>query len=120
MTGDSSMYFKQLRTTILRNRAGVFVETDTTALHAPGVFENTRLDHDVQAIDVNQGGLPDLVLVRTQAGYSGWFVQILINERAEYEAGEQCDRVVTHPVNATRPRKRTHSSSGKSPLRYSD
>jgi hypothetical protein len=94
VTGDSSVSFKQLRqTTILWNRLGVFAEADATALPAPGVFVNTRLDHEVRRIDVNQDGLPDLVLVGSQAGYNGWFVQILVNKGNRQFADETADRV---------------------------
>ena len=61
---------KNRRTTILWNRAGVFVETDTTELPAPEIFPDNRLDADVERLDVNQDGLPDLVLVGTQSDYT--------------------------------------------------
>lgn len=88
------MSFKKLRqSTILWNRAGVFSESDTTALSAPGLFENTRLDQDVQRIDVNQDGLPDLVLAGTRAEYSGWFVQVFVNKGNRQFVDETADRV---------------------------
>ena len=83
VTADSSSSRDRLRrTTILWNRAGVFTEADTTQLPLPGIFANTHIDLDVQRIDVNQDGLPDLVLVGTQGRpfYDGWFVQILVNK----------------------------------------
>ncbi len=84
VTADSNGLIDQLRrTTILWNRGGIFAEADTTQLPVPRTFPNTHIDLDVQRIDVNQDGLPDLVLVGTQGGaslYDGWFVQILVNE----------------------------------------
>lgn len=56
------------RTTILWNRAGIFSQADTTQLPLPWVFSNAHIALDVQRIDVNQDGLPDLVLVGTQGG----------------------------------------------------
>jgi hypothetical protein len=76
---------KNPNSTVFWNRAGVFVETDTTALPAPDVFGVHHEDLDVQSIDVNRDGLPDLVLIGNQNGCtncplpSGWFVQIFIN-----------------------------------------
>lgn len=94
VTADASVSFKKLRqTTILWNRAGAFAENDSTALPAPKVFVNTRLDHNVQHIDVNQDGLPDLVVVGTQAGYSGWFVQIFVNKGNRRFVDETADRL---------------------------
>jgi hypothetical protein len=89
----SSTNAKNRRTTILWNRAGVFAETDKTELPAPEIFPDTRLDVAVERIDVNQDGLPDLVLAGTQRTYSGWFVQILINKGNRQFVDETADRV---------------------------
>ena len=48
--------------TVFWNRAGVFVETDRTA-GGTSVFTTVHSDQDVQSIDIDQDGLPDLVLV---------------------------------------------------------
>jgi hypothetical protein len=95
VTGDSSSDFKKIRrATILWNRAGVFVETDTTELPATTAFGGIRVDHDVQRIDVNQDGLPDLVLVgRSPYEFMGWFVQILVNKGNRQFADETAARV---------------------------
>lgn len=81
--------------TILWNRAGVFVETDATKLPAPGIFSNGHYDHDAQRIDVNQDGLPDLILVGGQntSLSSGWFVQVLVNHGDRKFVDETADRV---------------------------
>jgi hypothetical protein len=81
--------------TILWNRQGVFVNTDTTSLPAPAIFTNNHYDTDVQRIDVNQDGLQDLVLVGGQnTGLSsGWFVQILVNHGDKRFIDETADRV---------------------------
>jgi hypothetical protein len=81
--------------TILWNRAGVFVDTDKTELPASAVIlTNTRWDMDVERIDVNQDGLPDLVLLGTQSpSYAGWFVQILVNKGNRQFVDETADRV---------------------------
>ena len=84
---------KNRRTTILWNRAGVFVETDTTLLAVPEIFPDTRLDADVERLDVNQDGLTDLVLVGTQKTYSGWFLQIFINKGNRQFVDETADRM---------------------------
>ena len=90
---------KNRRTTILWNRSGVFVETDVTELPSAESFPTNRLDADVERLDVNQDGLPDLVLVGTQARYTGWFVQILINKGNRLFVDETADRVL--PVEAS-------------------
>lgn len=79
--------------TIFWNRAGVFVENDTTELPPPSVFRDTRMDLDVKCIDVNLDGLQDLVLVGTQYGFAGWFVQILVNKGNRQFADETATRV---------------------------
>jgi hypothetical protein len=91
------------RTTILWNRSGVFVETDKTELPAPEIFPETRLDADVQRLDVNQDGLPDLVLVGTGRGYSGWFVQIFINKGNRQFVDETADRIASGDASGAGP-----------------
>jgi hypothetical protein len=100
VTADSSHSTDKFRrSTIFWNRAGVFVERDTTALPVPDIFKNTHIDHDVQRIDVNQDGLQDLLIVGTQAipvgkaTSSGWFVQILVNHGNRQFVDETVDRV---------------------------
>jgi hypothetical protein len=81
-------------TTILWNRAGVFVETDRTELPPTAAFRTTHTDYDVQRIDVNQDGLPDLVIVGTQRRFfRGWFVQVLINKGNRQFVDETATRV---------------------------
>jgi hypothetical protein len=82
--------------TILWNRAGSFVETDTTELPEPRIFVNTHVDHDVVRLDVNHDGLQDLVIVGTQTySYnSGWFVQLLINKGNRQFVDETADRLL--------------------------
>ena len=86
---------KLRHTTILWNRAGVFVNNDTTELPLPGIFTNTHMDLAVQAADVNQDGLPDLVVAGAQGNPydDGWFVQILINKGSRQFADETATRV---------------------------
>jgi hypothetical protein len=86
---------KRLHSMILWNRAGVFVDADRTELPLPGIFSNTHVDRDVQRIDVNQDGLPDLVLVGTQGAphYDGWFLQILVNQGNRQFVDETAVRV---------------------------
>jgi FG-GAP-like repeat len=92
VTGNSTD--RSRPSTILWNRLGVFVETDATALPAPVTFTG-HYDTDVQRIDVNQDGLPDLVLVGGQntSLSSGWFVQILVNQGNRQFVDETADRV---------------------------
>ncbi len=71
-------------TTILWNRGGAFTGGDKTELPAPSAFGTGHIDLDVQPIDFNGDGLPDLVMVGSQGGaavfYDGWFVQLLQNQ----------------------------------------
>ena len=78
--------------TILWNRDGVFLGSDITALPDPGIFP-TRLDGNVQRIDVNLDGQQDLVHVGTQQNYAGWFVQILVNKGDRQFVDETAERV---------------------------
>ncbi len=72
------------KTTILWNHGGSFSDSDKTELPEPSAFPTTHIDLDAQAIDFNGDGLPDLVIVGSQAGsqvfYDGWFVQLLQNQ----------------------------------------
>lgn len=104
VTADSSSSAQPRRTTILWNRAGVFSEADTTQLPLPGIFGNTHIDLDVQPIDVNQDGLPDLVLVGTQGApfYDGWFVQILVNKGNRQFVDETALRLAPGEVSGGR------------------
>lgn len=79
--------------TILWNRLGAFVETDTTQLPVTGAFPNTYFYADVQRIDVNRDGLPDLVLLGNENYGPGWFVQLLINKGNRQFVDETADRV---------------------------
>jgi hypothetical protein len=81
------------RATILWNRAGQFSESDITQLPASTFFAD-RYELGVQRIDVNQDGLPDLVLVGTrQSTYAGWFVQILVNRGNRQFVDETAARI---------------------------
>ncbi|MFO1312243.1 MAG: VCBS repeat-containing protein [Burkholderiales bacterium] len=79
--GDTVLPYNRLtRTTVLWNHGGAFVDGDRTELPAPLAFPGKHVAADAQAIDVNGDGLPDLVVVGTDAtNYDGWFVQILEN-----------------------------------------
>jgi hypothetical protein len=76
-------YSKLTRTTILWNQGGAFSDGNKTELPFPSPFSTTHIDLDVQPIDFNADGLPDLVIVGSQASpqvfYDGWFVQLLLN-----------------------------------------
>ncbi len=93
---------KILRTTILWNRAGTFVETDMTELPVSGIFTRTHVDSLIGRIDVNQDGRPDLVLIGTQGSplNDGWFVQILINRGARQFVDETAERVAAGDASA--------------------
>ena len=77
-------YSKLTRTTILWNHGGAFTNDNRTELPYPSPFGATHIDLDVQAIDFNGDGLPDLVIVGSQASpsvfYDGWFVQLFQNQ----------------------------------------
>jgi VCBS repeat protein len=77
-------YSKLTRTTILWNHRGAFSDGDKTELPFPSPFSAIHIDLDVQPIDFNEDGLPDLVIVGSQASpqvfYDGWFVQLLLNQ----------------------------------------
>ncbi len=81
--------------TILWNRAGVFVETDTTTLPAPAAYPNTHGDVGFRRIDVNQDGQQDLIVVSQQnaAFRGGWAVQIFVNHGNRQFVDETADRV---------------------------
>jgi hypothetical protein len=92
---DANTAFKrEHHSTILWNRAGVFVDSDKTELPGPGILDAIRSDYDVEAIDVDQDGLMDLVLVGTPTpSYSGWFVQVFINKGNRQFVDETAERV---------------------------
>lgn len=90
----SSVFKAEHHSSVLWNRAGVFVDTDKTELTGPGILLGTRADYDIEPIDVNQDGLPDLVLVGTQVpNYAGWFVQVFINKGNKQFVDESADRL---------------------------
>jgi hypothetical protein len=87
---------RRLHSFILWNRAGVFVDTDKTELPTTEVFGNAHIDHNVERIDVNHDGLPDLVLVGTQgapSNFDGWFLQVLVNKGQRQFVDETAERV---------------------------
>ena len=68
----------------------------------PG-FPGQPVGSRVERIDVNQDGLPDLVLVGTQrALYSGWFVQIFINKGNRQFVDETAGRVPPEDASGQR------------------
>ncbi len=77
------------------NRAGVFAETDTTALPAPATYPNTHNELGFGRIDVNHDGLQDLIVVSQQfeTFRGGWTVQILVNHGNREFVDETADRV---------------------------
>jgi hypothetical protein len=79
--------------TIFWNHGGLFLQTDTTSLPDPGIFPSTRWDIDVQRIDIDQDGLPDLVLAGTQGDYTGWYVQVLLNRGGRTFVDETAQRL---------------------------
>lgn len=79
--------------TILWNRDGVFVETDTTALTAPARFPNTHSEITFAGIDVNQDGLQDLVASGNQNPFDGWYLQIFVNHGNKQFVDETAERV---------------------------
>ena len=78
--GDPGPYNKLTHSTILWNHGGAFSDGDKTELPAPSAFPTTHEVLDAQPIDFNGDGLPDFVIVGTDASnYDGWFVQLLQN-----------------------------------------
>jgi hypothetical protein len=77
-------YSKLTHTTILWNQHGAFSDGNKTELPFPSPFLSNHIDLDVQPIDFNGDGLPDLVIVGSQTSpqvfYDGWFVQLLENQ----------------------------------------
>jgi hypothetical protein len=84
------------KTTILWNRQGQFVDSDVTLLPEPAIFKNRRADYDIQAIDINQDGLQDLLVVGIQQVHplSSWFVQVLINKGHRQFVDETASRLL--------------------------
>ena len=104
------------RSTILWNRAGAFSEANTTQLPPPRIFGNAHIDLDVQRIDLNQDGLPELVLVGTQqapAFYDGWFVQILVNKGNRQFVDETALRLAPGEASGGREGLTTNAPSPK-------
>lgn len=76
-------YGRLTNATVLWNQRGTFTDGSKTELPLPAPFLASHIDLDIQPIDFNGDGLPDLVVVGSQSSpqafYDGWFVQLLEN-----------------------------------------
>jgi len=81
---DPVPYSKLTHSTILWNEYGAFRDGNKTELPFPSPFFEFHHDLDVEPIDFDGDGWPDLVIVGTQGSstvfYDGWFVQLLRNQ----------------------------------------
>jgi len=79
--GDPGPYNKLTGSTILWNHGGAFTNDGRTELPPPAAFPTNHEDLSAQPIDFDGDGLPDLVIVGTDATtYDAWFVQLLRNQ----------------------------------------
>lgn len=80
------------------NTDGSFIASPTTDLPFSNIFGTTREAYDIQAMDVNFDGLPDL-LVTSISGYPlmGWELQVLIN-KGNRTFADETSKYILDPV----------------------
>jgi len=66
---------------VLWNQQGSFAQGDVTSLPLPAFFGAENSVYDIQAMDLNRDGRPDLVMAyQNSISLGGWELQVLINQ----------------------------------------